>query len=92
VRISDLIWDDWNEEHVARHGVEPWEVEEIVARGDYHLTRVRRDRYAVIGQTDAGRYLTVFADRLGQGMFFVVTARDADADERRLYRRHRGGR
>jgi hypothetical protein len=25
-----FIWDDWNEEHIARHGVEPFEAEHVV--------------------------------------------------------------
>jgi len=27
--IRALLWDDWNEEHIARHGVEREEVEEV---------------------------------------------------------------
>jgi len=29
VRIDELIWDDWNVEHIAGHDVEPEEVEEV---------------------------------------------------------------
>jgi hypothetical protein len=36
VRILELRWSSWNEEHIARHGVEPREIEEIVASGSYH--------------------------------------------------------
>ena len=28
MRIDELLWDDWNIEHIAGHGVEPDEVEE----------------------------------------------------------------
>ena len=27
--ISELLWDDWNEAHIARHHITPEEVEEI---------------------------------------------------------------
>ena len=30
LRIDELVWDDWNEEHIARHGVRPEEVKEAV--------------------------------------------------------------
>ena len=30
--INALIWDEWNKEHIARHGVTPEEVEEVCHR------------------------------------------------------------
>lgn len=88
MRGPDLIWTRWNEEHVALHGVDPGGAEEIVA-GRYHMRQRRGNRYGAIAQTLEGRYLTVIVDRRDDGTFFVVTARDADQDERRLYHRHR---
>ncbi|MGH7963673.1 MAG: hypothetical protein ACRERD_17910, partial [Candidatus Binatia bacterium] len=57
-------WDDDNIEHIARHGVEPEEVEEVVYE-DCHpswIVRgrrrgVRETRWTVFGQTCTGRYL-----------------------------------
>lgn len=43
--IRDLIWTDWNVEHIARHGVEPREVEEI-AFGQPYVSRGREGLYA----------------------------------------------
>ena len=40
-------------DHIARHGVEPEDVEEVVF-GPYHLTRGRAGTYRVIGQTSGG--------------------------------------
>ena len=31
MKIRAVVWDDWNEEHIARHGVEVEEVEEVLA-------------------------------------------------------------
>lgn len=92
MRIGGLRWNDRNEEHIARHSVEPHEVEEIVAGGRYDVARIRRQRYVLIGQTDAGRYPSAVVEREPDGVFFVVTARDADRDERRLVVRRRGHR
>jgi hypothetical protein len=58
-------WDDLNIEHIAEHGVEPQEAEQVVA----HARLVRKagqGKYLAYGQTDAGRYLTVvFAPKNG---------------------------
>lgn len=89
MRIPSLRWTEWNEEHLARHGVEPDEVDEVVVADRFHMVRVRAGRYAIIGQTDAGRYLSIMVDREPDGTFFVVTARTADPSERRLFARHR---
>ena len=88
MRIDELRWNDWNEDHIARHRVEPSEVEEVVFHRSHHLARIRDDRYLVIGRTDSGRLLSIIVDRDGGAVFFVVTARDAAPKERRLYLRH----
>jgi uncharacterized DUF497 family protein len=85
-RVDDIAWDLASVEHIARHGVEPEEVEAVVY-GAFAVTRSRRGTYRLIGQTDAGRLLTVFLAPRGEGVFAVVTARDATDAERRTYRR-----
>ena len=32
-------WDEENEEHASRHGVAPWEVEEMITQGDFECIR-----------------------------------------------------
>ena len=88
MRINELHWNDWNEDHIARHGVAPDEVEEVVFHRSYYLARIGGDRYLVIGRTDGGRLLSIIVDRDDGSNFFVVTARDAAPKERRLYQRH----
>ncbi|MDP9363362.1 MAG: BrnT family toxin [Chloroflexota bacterium] len=85
-RRIELLWDDWNEEHVAHHGVVPEEAMEV-ARNAPQLTHVRDDLYRLVGQTDGGRFLTVYIAPRGGGDFYVVIARPATSNERRLYRR-----
>jgi uncharacterized protein len=84
-------WDDANEEHVGRHGVERWEAEDVFAdtnrralsEGVYFGER----RYSMIGRTAAGRTLVVvFTMRTGRVR--VVTARTPAARELRIYERH----
>jgi uncharacterized DUF497 family protein len=37
------------------------------------------------GQTDAGRYLAIFFIYKGQGRALIISARDADAKELKIY-------
>ncbi len=91
LRIRDLLWDEWNEQHVARHNVEPEEVEDV-ALGSFSLAVcVRRGRYRITGQTESGRYLTVFVDRVSNRVFYAVTARDSTDREIWRLRRWKGG-
>jgi uncharacterized DUF497 family protein len=91
--IAELAWDEEAEEHIARHSVTIGEVEQAVFDGPLHTYRVGRDRIAVVGQTAGGRYLTVFLDDEGDGLWYPVTARASTDGDRRLARRKgRGGR
>ena len=86
--IRDFIWDDANEEHLARHGVTPEEVEEIFA-GRISVRRSRQGRYLVLGRSGTGRYLAGVIEKLGAGRVRVVTARDMSPAERRRYARRK---
>lgn len=79
VRIARLVWDEWNEDHIARHGVNPEAVEEV-AGNNPQITRARHGTYRLIGQTNGGRFLIAVVAPRGGGAFYVVTARDADAE------------
>lgn len=90
-------WDDNNSEHIARHGVEPEEVEEIVyedchASWIVHARRrgIRETRWMVFGQTCGGGYLVaVIAPYPRRGVWRAVTARDMERHTRRRYQQWR---
>ena len=86
--IRDFIWDDANEDHIARHGVTPEEVEEIFA-DRIAVRRSRLGRYLVLGRSGTGRYLAAVIEKLGAGMVRVVTARDMSPAERGRYARRK---
>lgn len=88
MRIYELIVEAGREEHIARHQVSVAEAEEVVF-GRHVVYRVRQGYYGLNGQTDAGRYLTVIVAPRGRGVYGLVTARDADRAERRLFERRR---
>lgn len=88
MKIVRFEWDEWNVEHIARHGVKPDEAEEVLWNGPL-IRQGRSGTRVALGQTEAGRLLAVvFAVRSGHAVY-VVTARDMDHKERRLYRRER---
>lgn len=87
--MPDFEWDDFNVEHLARHGITPEEVEEL-----FEGPTIRRrggtdapDRYRGLGRTVGGRYLTVVYQAKPGGIVRAFTGRDMHAHERDLYDR-----
>ncbi len=87
---DEFDWNEANLGHVARHGVEPWEVEEAVLDPDRVGASARNvageQRFAVVGATESGRMLFVIFTRREERIR-PITARDADDGEKRRYRR-----
>ncbi|HLV98345.1 MAG TPA: hypothetical protein VKT82_06665 [Ktedonobacterales bacterium] len=88
MQIYELVISPEREEHIAAHHVKATEVEEVVF-GRPYTSRARDQRYRLIGQTEAERYLTVFLAPKGHNVYGLVTARDATQSERRLYQERR---
>ena len=92
--IVEILWSDADIEHIARHGVSPDEVEEVVAlrpvwrRGRRHPVTGRKSLYA-LGQTEAGRFLFVVLSPRGRSRARCITAMDMDSATRAFYMRHR---
>ncbi len=81
-------WDDVNVEHIAEHGVEPYEAEEVIDNRQL-LLRAREEKYIAYGQTDAGRYLMVVYALKSEQRVRVVTARDMTQAEKSRLRQKR---
>lgn len=80
IKVNSLIWDDWNREHVAIHGVTPKEVEEV-CHGKHQAGDSYRNRILIIGSTQKGKIVAVVLspeDRnskpYGEGVYYVITA------------------
>ena len=94
MQIRKLIWLEEIEEKIVRkHNVQPAEAEEaffnrplfrFMERGQ----RRGEDVYAVHGQTESGRYLTVFFIRKTDGDALIISAREMTDRERKLYGKH----
>jgi uncharacterized protein len=91
IEVKDLIWDDWNIAHIARHDVTKDEVEQA-CQSDYMVFDGDKGRFLVIGTTETERVLAVVLDPEPEpGIYYPVTARSADRKERRLYKSEKGG-
>lgn len=85
--IKKLIWDEWNRDHIAKHHVEPKEVDEICLEKKIVINKSGFLKVRVIGQTDVGRYLAIFLANRGGGNYYPISARDCAPKERKLYKR-----
>jgi len=88
VTVWTFWWDDVNVEHIAEHGVEPYEAEEVIDNRQL-LLRAREEKYIAYGQTDAGRYLMVVYALKSEQRVRVVTARDMTQAEKSRLRQKR---
>ena len=86
MKVQYFDWDEVNEDHIARHGVDTDEVEEVFIRR-HRLYRSREGRYVVLGQSMGGRYLMIVLEQKEHGEIRVVTARDMSEKERRRFKR-----
>jgi uncharacterized DUF497 family protein len=91
MKITGTIWlDSVIEKIEAKHGVSREEVCQVIqgqALFRFVESGHRRGEhvYAALGQTEAGRYLTVFFIHKLDQRILIVTARDMSLAERRRY-------
>ena len=88
MRIQTFDWNEWNVNHIARHGLEPHEVE-AACRAEVVVRHGREGRYLLYGRTAEGRYLFIVLRSLGGGVGRVITARGMTHSEQRFYQRRR---
>ncbi|MCD6336557.1 MAG: BrnT family toxin [Candidatus Latescibacteria bacterium] len=93
MRINRIIWiDKFVDKIESRHYVTTFEVEDIL-RGKKRVRHVAKgdvegeDVYLALGQTHAGRCLTVFFILRSKHDVIPISARDMDRKERRQYGR-----
>jgi uncharacterized DUF497 family protein len=86
----DFRWNDWNKNHIAQHGVDPEEAEEVVeeARPPYPIEEADR-KFLVWGPGRGGRLLQVIFVVDEDGTLYVIHARLLTENEKRRHRRAR---
>lgn len=90
MKIDELVFNERNIEHIARHNVLPKEVNEVI-EGRVLPLKAKLGRIMVIGNTGTGRTLAVILEKVKGNIYFPVTARDADKKERSIYQDELGG-
>ena len=90
------------EKLLKKHNIEIWEVEEVIYDDPHAFSITYRDCYFIYGQTFSGRYLLILVrllsseevTKLGfkQGINFIkiITARDMNKNQRKMYNKKRG--
>ena len=85
-----------------KHNIEIWEVEEVIYDDSHAFSITYRDCYFLYGQTFSGRYLLILVrllssedvTKLGfkQGINFIkiITARDMNKNQTKMYDQKRG--
>ena len=88
--MAEFRWNEWNVEHIARHGVRPDEAEEVVvdARTPYPLERPD-DKWLAWGPTRGGRILQVVFVLDPDFTIYVIHARTLTPREKQRFRRRR---
>jgi uncharacterized DUF497 family protein len=92
MRIDEFVWPQSQIEHIAEHGVNTDEFEEV-CNGKSLFIRVPSEGenpvYNVFGQTRAGRYLFCVLVRFPDGRGYAVSARPMTDKEKHRYRSRR---
>lgn len=86
VIVTELIWDDWNVNHIAQHNVMPEEVEQSLVDEEAVFLQAKQGRVMVLSSTGTRLLATVLNAQETGGAYYVVTARDMSKKERAFYR------
>ena len=87
VKRYSLIWDEWNLNHIAKHGVSRKDVEEAINDNRAVIWKHRR-RYVMIASA-YGRILFIVLESVQgeRNAYYVVTAIDTTKPEERIYKK-----
>lgn len=90
--VVHLLWEDGNQEHIARRTVLPEVAEEVIA-GTPVVRETYKQRLQFVGPTSAGRILSIVVGPVPDqpDTYYVFSARPASRKERRAYEHATGG-
>lgn len=90
------------EKLLRKHNIEIWEVEEVIYDDPHAFSITYRDCYFLYGQTFSGRYLLILVRLLSLeevtklvfnneiNFIKIITARDMNKSQRKMYNQKRG--
>ncbi|HEX3732898.1 MAG TPA: hypothetical protein VHU91_08265, partial [Mycobacteriales bacterium] len=80
----EVRWTEQSEDHVARHGISPDEVEQTL-NGRPQLVLAGSGVTYVFATTPANRYLLIVLADAADDRYYVATARDMTRKERQTF-------
>ena len=84
----EFRWNEWNIDHVARHGVNPEEAEYVVSHARRPYPQAREDeKWRVVGRGRGGRWVQVIFIFDPEDVVFVIHARPLTDREKRRERK-----
>ena len=81
LNISELIWDEFNSGHIAKHGVTKTEIYEA-CQNIFYTGEAKYGRVSVVAQTNSRRYLTIILAYKSNDSYYPVSARDSNKKEK----------
>lgn len=81
IKIKELIWDEYNVEHIKKHNVTVIEASEAVKNFITHKGG-KKGRYIAIGRSGV-RLISLVVKRVSSGVYYPVSVRDSSKKERR---------
>jgi hypothetical protein len=89
----EINWTDWSIDHIARHNVEPNEIEQGLFDDDPIVLEQRKDRRIILCSTWSSRLLFVVISFPPDGnQIKIITARDVNHWEKKILKKRRKGR
>jgi uncharacterized DUF497 family protein len=82
--MKELIWDDWNKNHIKKHSVTIDEAEEIYKNKKLEIDSYL-DRKKLYGITKKGRMMIIIVSYVKNKNPYIFSARDMSRKERREY-------
>lgn len=83
------MWTDDSEAHIARHGIDALEVEQVLYGRPRLRTAGWNETTLVLGTSNDGRHLLIVVAEAADRRDFVFTAREMKNYEKRLFRERR---
>lgn len=86
LRIEHLEWDDWNLDHIQKHGITQSDAESVVWEASI-AESTYKNRWLILGPRGDGRILALVVGEVPNqpGRFYPFSARPASRKERRMY-------
>lgn len=81
LNISELVWDEFNSNHINKHGVSKTEIYEA-CQNILYTGGAKFGRISIVAQTESGRYLTIILAYKSYDSYYPVSARDANKKEK----------